>query len=103
MRKEVIGNATLYLGDCREILPALPRSAAIISDPPYGQKQKVNILNRAKNAKKTYRITDYPPIVGDDVPFDPSHLLDVADIILLWGAHKFADRLPMGGGLARVG
>lgn len=24
MKKEVIGNATLYLGDCREILPTLP-------------------------------------------------------------------------------
>lgn len=32
----VIGNATLYLGDCREILPTLPRVDAVITDPPYG-------------------------------------------------------------------
>lgn len=36
MRKEVIGNATLYLGDCREILPTLDeRVDAVITDPPY--------------------------------------------------------------------
>jgi DNA modification methylase len=35
-RREVIGLATLYLGDCREIAPSLPRPAAVISDPPYG-------------------------------------------------------------------
>jgi DNA modification methylase len=35
MRKEVIGNATLYLGDCLEVLPTLPKVDAIITDPPY--------------------------------------------------------------------
>ena len=30
-----IGNATLYLGDCIEILPALPKVDAVITDPPY--------------------------------------------------------------------
>jgi DNA modification methylase len=32
----IIGNATLYLGDCREILPTLPKVDAVITDPPYG-------------------------------------------------------------------
>jgi DNA modification methylase len=36
MRVEQIGLVTLYLGDCREIAPTLPRPAAVISDPPYG-------------------------------------------------------------------
>jgi DNA modification methylase len=31
-----IGDATLYLGDCREILPTLPKVDAVITDPPYG-------------------------------------------------------------------
>ena len=31
-----IGNATLYLGDCMEILPTLPKVDAVITDPPYG-------------------------------------------------------------------
>ena len=36
MRTEIIGNATLYLGDCRDILPTLPKVDAVITDPPYG-------------------------------------------------------------------
>ena len=34
-RKEIIGNATLYLGDCIEILPTLEKVDAVITDPPY--------------------------------------------------------------------
>jgi site-specific DNA-methyltransferase (adenine-specific) len=34
-RTERIGNATLILGDCREVLPTLGRVDAVISDPPY--------------------------------------------------------------------
>jgi hypothetical protein len=35
-RVEIIGNATLYLGDCREILPTLGKADAVVTDPPYG-------------------------------------------------------------------
>lgn len=33
---ESIGHATLYLGDCRDVLPALGRFDALVTDPPYG-------------------------------------------------------------------
>jgi len=36
MRIEQIGDAKLYLGDCREILPTLGEVDAVITDPPYG-------------------------------------------------------------------
>lgn len=35
MRIEQIGDATLYLGDCREILPTLGKVDAVVTDPPY--------------------------------------------------------------------
>ena len=35
-RVEIIGNATLYLGDCRDILPTLPKVDLVLTDPPYG-------------------------------------------------------------------
>ena len=43
MRIEQIGDATLYLGDCRDILPTLPKVDAVITSPPY------NTLNPKAN------------------------------------------------------
>ena len=31
-----IGECRLILGDCREVLPALPSHDLILTDPPYG-------------------------------------------------------------------
>ena len=33
---EIIGNCSLWLGDCREILPTLPKVDLVLTDPPYG-------------------------------------------------------------------
>lgn len=35
-RKEIIGDCTLYLADCRDVLPTLPKVDAVLTDPPYG-------------------------------------------------------------------
>lgn len=35
-RKEIIGDCTLYLGDCLEVMPMLDKVDAMITDPPYG-------------------------------------------------------------------
>lgn len=122
VRVERIGNATLYLGDCREVLPTLQRPAAIISDPPYGQRQNTNVVQkggirvygqlgerggnrviraRVQTKNGTFRgsgeSTVWPDtIAGDDEPFDPAPWLRAADRVLLWGAHKFHARLPDG-------
>lgn len=122
VRVERIGSATLYLGDCREILPTLQRPDAIITDPPYGQRQNTNVIQkggirtygdlgarggnrvvraRVQSKNGTFRgsgeSTVWPDgIEGDDVPFDPTLILSAADRVLIWGAHKFADRLPQG-------
>jgi len=112
-------NVSLYLGDSREILPTLPRPAAIVSDPPYGQRQNTNIMEPGRNRgyrsnlpnqgqaahKRTNNgtlrgsgfVTMWPrTIAGDDADFDPSHLLTAADIVLIWGAHRFGSRLSAG-------
>lgn len=101
-----IGSATLYRGDCRELLPSLPKCAAVISDPPYGQAYKVNTFYAGgtresavvqRNGKVLTMLPNtYPDIMGDDEPFDPAPLLDLAPVVVLWGAHKFHERLPAG-------
>lgn len=35
-RKEVIGDCTLYLGDCMEVMPTLGKVDGMLTDPPYG-------------------------------------------------------------------
>ena len=39
-RVETIGNATLYLGDCRDIMPTLGKVGAVVTDPPYEIRNK---------------------------------------------------------------
>jgi DNA modification methylase len=60
IRKEVIGQATLYLGDCLEVLPTLGRAGAIITDPPYGHS--TNDYQRAKAAMERESLgIGFPP------------------------------------------
>lgn len=41
-RVETIGDCTLYLGDCLEILPTLGKVDAVVTDPPYGVTYQSN-------------------------------------------------------------
>lgn len=121
-RIETIGKATLYLGDCYKLLPPCGPVDAIVSDPPYGQKQNTNVRgagglrtvtppgcgSRAiANAQKARKAAgglhssgiavEWPEeIEGDDEPFDPTPWLSIAPRVLLWGAHRFHNRLPEG-------
>lgn len=78
MRIERIGSATLYLGDCYEILPSLSRDMAVLTDPPYGW--------------------EYPGCAGPSV--DPKPFLGFAEAILWAGEPGYE---PEGWGLIRCG
>ncbi len=53
MEKVIIGDATLYLGDCIDILPTLDKVDAIITDPPYGESTHANAKsNRGSKSDK---------------------------------------------------
>ena len=101
-RKEIIGNAELWLGHCFEILPTLGRPDAIVCDPPYGQGLNTNIKGCSPwlGVLDAHRFPDQ--ILGDSqgAPFDVAALLPYSDRVLLWGAHKFAHKLPAGRWLA---
>ena len=98
-RREVIGNAELWLGDCREILPTLPKVDAVITDPPYGMGYDTDSRRFSGMASE-----GLPPkgqgradrtIHGDDGEFDPAHLLNYPKVIT-WGANHYAQKLPVG-------
>ena len=63
--KVKIGNATLYLGDCREILPTLEKMDAIVSDPPYG----IGFQHGGGGGGLALSCKD--KIIGDDQAFEP--------------------------------
>jgi len=88
VRIERIGNATLYLGDCLEILPTLPKVDAVITDPPYG----ISFFRHGGGRGDWYRVKSQK-IAGDNKPFDPAHLLTFPKV-LLWGANHYCDKLP---------
>ena len=90
-RIERIGDAVLYLGDCREILPTLGKVDAVVTDPPYG----IGYQHSGKSKGRWHRVNT-KPIFMDDKPFDPEICL-FAPEVLMWGADHFRERLPSGG------
>lgn len=75
-RVETIGDCTLYLGDCRDILPTLGPVAAVVTDPPYGigesagkAKTRTSGLSSSQRRAQEYR-RDYGDDNWDDKPID---------------------------------
>lgn len=98
-----MSRATLYHGDCLEILPRLDRSAiaAVVSDPPYGMGWDTDSTRFTSDWDPVKRQNgagvgiEWENVHGDDEPFDPSPWLDF-DRVTLWGANHYAPRLPSG-------
>lgn len=90
---------TLYLGDCREIAPALGATCAVVSDPPYGMDYNTDSTRfsggRAPNNRGRGDGRSDRTIVGDDQDFDPAPWLGYPEVIL-WGSNHFAQRVPVG-------
>ena len=92
-RKEVIGNATLYLGDCLEILPHLPKVDAVITDPPYGiGKDGQKRTTGGHGGRKAYEFMGWDSERPKPEAFQL--LLNAADRHVIWGGNYFADLLP---------
>lgn len=93
MRKEVIGNATLYLGDCRDILPTLPKVDAVITDPPYGiNKDGQKETTGGHGGRKAYEFLGWD--ADRPEPDLLKELASFAKIAVMWGGNYFADCLP---------
>ena len=79
-RVETIGDCTLYLGDCRDVLPTLGPVDAVVTDPPYGigesagkAKTRTSGLSASLRRADSYR-RDYGDDSWDDEPI-PADLM----------------------------
>jgi DNA modification methylase len=60
---ERIGDAVLYLGDCREILPTLGNVDAVVTDPPYGVSYEGSTTKHGKNGFGYASFDDTPEAI----------------------------------------
>ena len=92
-RIERIGDATLYLGDCRDILPTLGKVDAVVTDPPYGigedggrfrgrKGQNIRVLPKGHWDQSTPDAAVFEAILG------------CSKDQIIWGGNYFADKLP---------
>jgi len=99
MNPVIIGNATLYNSDCRDVLPMLTEVDAVITDPPYG----LNIGNTisSKETRNGFLVKQNYDSYDDSVSnlvdiIIPSikYLLGLTDRALVFCADKHIWRFP---------
>lgn len=85
-RKEVIGKATLYLGDCMDVMPTLGKVDAVVTDPPYGLGKKMSGGTWAtKNPK--YKAMHTWDLKADQLWIDS--ILNLKKPSIIWGGNYF--------------
>lgn len=96
----IIGRATLYLGDCRDVLESLEPADLVCTDPPYGIRMAKGVRgcgydgfgNGIKRKTRTYEGS------WDDKRPDAdtfSAVLRAGKKHIIWGGNYFSDLLPM--------
>jgi DNA modification methylase len=99
-REEIIGDARLILGDCRDILPTLGRVDACVTDPPYGINADKGMGGGGfdgfgggkKRTPKAYA-GGWDGERPDSALFDA--VLSAAELHIIWGGNYFSDCLPV--------
>jgi site-specific DNA-methyltransferase (adenine-specific) len=64
-RVETIGDCTLYLGDCLEILPTLGKVDAVVTDPPYSSGAHESAKRGKRSALTPESVTPRDVVQGD--------------------------------------
>lgn len=105
------GSIVVYHSRWEDVLAAglLPvRDVALVhADPMYGVGERTDRGTRGRGREKGGAIRilkgagkgggaarDFPPVQGDDKPYDPVELLALKRPLVLWGANHYADKVP---------
>jgi DNA modification methylase len=75
---------TIYHGDCREILPTLPKVDLVLTDQPYG-------IGFAAQPTKWQRLSGKTAEAWDNATFNGiCELISVGEIQVVWGGNYYA-------------
>jgi len=81
---------TIYHGDCREVLPTLPKFDLLLTDPPYG-------ISFAGQPTKWQRRAGQNPEAWDDVVFNEINMIrKFGRLQIIWGGNYYP--LPLSRG-----
>ena len=87
----VLGDCTLYLGDCLEVLPTLEAGSvdAVVTDPPYGLQENAH---RIASRSKLAATIDYGDFEWDADPASQEEIDAIQSIgkeHIIWGGNYF--------------
>jgi len=91
-RTEIIGDQTLILGDCRDVMSALPQYDLLLTDPPYGIRADENPVRGKWGRGVVTNVAAW----DRHRPCDDliKKAVDKAQHSIVWGGNYFADFLP---------
>lgn len=93
MTKVEIGNATLYLGDCMDVLPTLHKVDAVITDPPYGMQRDGKPKSTSSHGgHKGYEFMGWDAEAPCAEVFQA--ILRASELQIIWGANFYPQHLP---------
>ena len=96
--KIIIGDATLYRGDCMDIFPIIEKVDLVLTDPPYGINLAVG-FSGAGGFSAPIKRRAYEGDWDNETPELKifSLMLSKGEISIIWGGNYFTDKLPVNG------
>jgi len=87
--RQIGSSCTLYCSDWRDVYTLLPRTAAVVTDPPYFTTYDYTKTRRRRSQWARN-------FVGSDQPFDPTPWLSFAEVILFGANHYWTPQMTGG-------
>ena len=87
----------IYHGDCREVLPTLPKVDLVLTDPPYGIGRDGKLKSTSSHGgHKGYDFMGWDASAPSPETF--GLVLGAATDFVIWGANYFSPSMPPGPG-----